>query len=77
MIDTKLMKIGIKFHFIENCFHLELKWINVNKLILNMISEYLLIIWQQRNYFVFSYETLLFADINAIYLTILVIATSL
>lgn len=42
MIDTKLMKIVIKFHFIEYCFHLELKWINVNKLILNMISECLL-----------------------------------
>lgn len=77
MIDTKLMKIVIKFHSIEYCFHLELKWINVNKLILNMISECLLKIWQQGNYFVSSYETLLFADINAIYLTILVIATSL
>lgn len=26
MIDTKLMKIVIKFHFIEYCFQLELKW---------------------------------------------------
>lgn len=77
MIDTKLMKIVIKFHFIDYFLHLELKWINVNKLSLNMISECLLKIWQQRNYFVSSYETLLFADVNAIYLTILVIATSL
>lgn len=57
MIDTKLMKIVIKFHSIEYCFHLELKWINVNKLILNMISECLQKIWQQRNYFVSSSET--------------------
>lgn len=45
MIDIKFMKIVIKFYFIEYFLYLELKWINVNKLSLNMILECLLKNW--------------------------------